>query len=113
MFSGCAPYCSWRLVALSLTILILLLTSVIVYFGAVKYPQVAQAQVLTNLKPQPQPLPPLPNSVIDSHGLRDVACPPVNTQVHKKLTHSNDQQFDNFHLDHAFNNIYGGDIEDV
>ena len=26
-------------------------------------------------------MPPLPNSVIDSNGLRDVACPPVNTQV--------------------------------
>ena len=42
---GCAPYCSWRVVALSLTILILLLTSVIVYFGAVKYPQVGVKQV--------------------------------------------------------------------
>lgn len=29
----------------------------------------------------PQPLPPLPNSVIDSNGLRDLNCPPVNTQV--------------------------------
>merc|ERR1719320_205196 len=51
----CLFNCSWRLVAIALTILALLLSSVIVYFGAVKYPQ---------------QLPPLPNSVIDSNGLR-------------------------------------------
>ena len=65
----CLFHCSWKVVAVSLTVLTVLLSSVIVYFGAVRFP--------TSASP-----PPLPNSVIDSSGLHDLTnnCIPQQEQ---------------------------------
>ena len=78
---GCTVgYCSWRVVALSLTILILLLTSVIVYFGAVKYPQViilVQIILVANYVPEftiPPPLCPDPAGVLHQHDWQYTMC---------------------------------------
>ena len=64
----CLFHCSWKMVAVSLTVLTVLLSSVIVYFGAVKFPT-------------SEP-PPLTNSVIDSSGLHDLTnnCIPQQEQ---------------------------------
>ena len=72
-------HCSWRVVAITLTFLTLVLSSVIVYFGGEQsqdthYTNSCSDACVSAVRyqgPVPSPaLPPLPNSVIDSSGLQ-------------------------------------------
>ena len=72
-------HCSWRMVAITLTFLTLVLSSVIVYFGGEQSQDTHHTNscsdgVVSAVRyqgPVPSPaLPPLPNSVIDSSGLQ-------------------------------------------